>query len=80
MSLIERLEKQAKWHERRIWRTNSHWYAGLEYWQEDEDARALLTEAVERIKGLSLLVDRKQGRTHYDPIERRRVHSPLDCR
>jgi len=74
MSLIERLEKQAKWHERQNDAPSSR------YSLNHEEQRALLTEAAERIKGLSLLVDRKQGRTHYDPIERRRVHSPLDCR
>ena len=74
MSLIERLEKQAKEFERLNYMPFVHYDIGA------EDVRALLTEAAERIKGLSLLVDRKQGRTHYDPNERRRVHSPLDCR
>lgn len=58
MSLIERLEKQAKWHERK----NS--YPGDRYSLRDEDSRALLTEAAERIRGLELLVDRQRNLTH----------------
>lgn len=57
MSLIERLEKQAKWHERRTWDSDG-------YWQGDEDARALLTEAVERIRGLEQLIDQQRNLTH----------------
>ena len=57
MSLIERLEKLARWHERRN-------ECPLDrYSLAHEDARALYTAAAERIKGLQCLVDaqRKQG-------------------
>jgi len=72
MSLIERLEKQAKEFERLNYMPFVHYDIGA------EDVRALLTEAAERIKGLSLLVDRKQGKTYYDPIDRRRIYGPGD--
>ena len=51
MSLIKRLEKQAKWHER----LNS--CPADCYSLAHEDARALLQEAADRIKGLSLLIE-----------------------
>ena len=53
MSLIDRLEKQAKWHKDRIWVNNMYFIA-------QEDARALLQEAADRIKGLQLLVDQQK--------------------
>jgi demethoxyubiquinone hydroxylase (CLK1/Coq7/Cat5 family) len=56
MSLIERLEKRAKYHASKIWQ-------GHTYYIHHEDERRLLQEAADHIKGLSLLADgQKQAR------------------
>ena len=49
MSLIERLEKQAKYHADKIWQGNM-------YYIYHEDERRLLQEAADRIKALSLMI------------------------
>lgn len=54
MGLVKRLEKEAKWCDRQNYD---------EYSLEVEDLRALLMEAAERIRGLSLLVEGKHGRS-----------------
>ena len=56
MSLIERLEKRAKYHEDKIWQ-------GRQYHIAREDDCRLLQEAADHIRGLSLLADsQKQTR------------------
>lgn len=65
MSLIKRLEEQAKWHERQTWiRTWDGRDPDIEYSLADEDLRALLQEAADRIKGLSILVERQQHHSY----------------
>lgn len=65
MSLIEWLEKQTKWHERQTW-DNAGTYDDPEsgYSLADEDLRALLQEAADRIKGLSLIIERQRDHIH----------------
>jgi hypothetical protein len=53
MSLIERLEKQAKYHADKIWKGNM-------YYIYHEDERRLLQEAADRIKALSLMIEQQK--------------------
>ena len=53
VSLIERLEKQAKYHADKIWQGNM-------YYIYHEDERRLLQEAADRIKALSLMIDQQK--------------------
>ncbi len=55
MSLIARLEKQAKWHARQ------NECPADRYSLEDEDLRALLQEAADRIKGLSIFIELRRN-------------------
>lgn len=65
MSLIERLLEKATWHERRIW--TGGWYL-----QNNEDMRALLTEAAQRITALETRVSDDIKGNRYIPIGRER--------
>lgn len=65
MSLVERLLKQALWHERHIWNDQG-------YSQRSEDMRALLTEAAQRITALETRVSDDIKGNRYIPIGRER--------
>lgn len=54
MELVKRLEEKARRYDRQNYD---------DYSLAVEDLRALLTEAAERIRGLSLLVEGKRGRS-----------------
>ena len=58
--LVERLQKLAKWHEEITWGEDE--CRQVVYHIEHEDARALLMEAAEHIKGLQLLIDEPKQR------------------